>query len=125
PDVNESELSFAVNKKGEIRFGMSGIKGVGEKAVESIIQERRENGPYESIYDFARRVNSRTVSKKVYENLVYSGAFDCFHIHRAQFFFSPVGAIPQTGIERLTKYNNDYQNNKNSSAMSLFGGTSD
>src|SRR5690606_39429982 len=84
PDVNESDLRFNVNKKGEIRFGLSGIKGVGDKAVESIIQERKEKGPYESIYDFARRTNSRMVSKKVYENLVYSGAFDCFQLNRAR-----------------------------------------
>ncbi|HUH19478.1 DNA polymerase III subunit alpha [Albibacterium sp.] len=124
PDVNESDLRFNVNKKKEIRFGLSGIKGVGDKAVESIIEERKENGPYTSIYDFARRVNSRTVSKKVYENLVYSGAFDCFNLHRAQFFFIPPGAT-QTGIDRLVKYTSDYQNNKDNSAMSLFGGTSD
>lgn len=125
PDVNESELSFAVNKKGEIRFGLSGIKGVGDKAVESIIEERRDNGVYHSIYDFARRVHSRMVSRKVYENLVYSGAFDCFQLKRAQYFFSDAVAHTQTGIERLIKYNNDYQNNKESAAMSLFGGTSD
>jgi DNA polymerase-3 subunit alpha len=124
PDVNESDLRFNVNKKGEIRFGLSGIKGVGDKAVESIIQERKENGPYASIYDFARRTNSRMVSKKVYENLVYSGAFDCFQLNRAQFFFVSPGTT-QTGIDRLVKYTGDYQNNQNSSAMSLFGGTSD
>ncbi|KAA8486753.1 DNA polymerase III alpha subunit [Arcticibacter tournemirensis] len=124
PDINESGLSFGVNKKGEIRFGMSGVKGVGEKAVESIIEEREANGPYENINDFARRVNSRTVNKKVYENLVYSGAFDCFGYHRAQFFFKPDNS-PYNGIERLIKYNNDYQNSLNSSQASLFGGTSD
>ncbi|TCK80981.1 DNA polymerase III alpha subunit [Albibacterium bauzanense] len=124
PDVNESDLRFNVNKKKEIRFGLSGIKGVGDKAIESIIEERKENGPYTSIYDFARRVNSRTVSKKVYENLVYSGAFDCFNLHRAQFFFIPPGST-QTGIDRLVKYTNDFQHNENNSAMSLFGGTTD
>ena len=124
PDINESNLSFAVNKKGEIRFGMSGIKGVGEKAVESIIEERELNGPFTSITDFAKRVNSRTVSKKVYENLVYSGAFDCFGYHRAQFFCRPDN-IPYNGIERLIKYNSDYQNSLNTSQVSLFGGTTD
>ena len=124
PDINESELSFTVNKKGEVRFGMSGIKGVGEKAVESIVDERLANGPYSSIYDFARRTNSRSVSKKVYENLVYAGGFDCFGFHRAQFFFNQNGA-GSNGIERLIKYTNDYQNNTNSSQASLFGGTND
>jgi len=124
PDINESQLSFGVNKKGEIRFGMSGIKGVGEKAVESIIEERRLNGPYADITDFAKRINSRTVNKKVYENLIYSGAFDCFGFHRAQFFHKPDGAT-LNGIERLIKYNGDYQNSLNTSQASLFGGTSD
>lgn len=125
PDVNESEQSFAVNSKGEIRFGLSGVKGIGDKAVESIIEERRAHGPYASVYDFARRVQSRMVSRKVYENLVYGGAFDCFQLKRAQYFFSDHITQPQTGIERLVKYNGDYQQNKESAAMSLFGGTSD
>jgi len=124
PDINESELSFTVNKKGEVRFGMSGMKGVGEKAVESIVEERVENGLYQSIYDFARRTNSRSVSKKVYENLVYGGAFDCFGHNRSQFFFKPDGGF-YNGIERLIKYTNDFQNNLNSSQASLFGGTND
>ncbi len=124
PDINESNLSFAVNKKGEVRFGMSGIKGVGEKAVESIIEEREANGPYSDIFDFARRTNPRAVSKKVYENLVYGGAFDCFGYHRAQFFCKPEGSN-LSGIERLIKYTNDFANNKDSSQVSLFGGTSD
>lgn len=124
PDINESALSFGVNKKGEIRFGMSGIKGIGEKAVESIIEERMLNGNYESVCDFARRVNPRTVNKKVYENLVYSGAFDCFGFHRAQFFTKPENSM-LNGIERLIKYNGDYANSQNTSQASLFGGTSD
>jgi DNA polymerase-3 subunit alpha len=124
PDINESDLSFAVNKKGEVRFGMSGIKGVGDKAIESIIEERVENGPYPNIYDFARRTNSRAVSKKVYENLVYAGAFDQFGFNRSQFFCKP-DSSNLNGIERLIKYTNDYQDNINSSQASLFGGTSD
>ena len=124
PDINESDLSFTVNKKGEVRFGMSGIKGVGDKAIESIIEERITNGPYPNIYDFARRTNSRAVSKKVYENLVYAGAFDQFGFNRSQFFCKP-DSSNLNGIERLTKYTNDYQENLNSSQVSLFGGTSD
>lgn len=124
PDINESELSFIVNKKGEVRFGMSGMKGVGDKAVESIVEERNQNGLYTSIYDFARRSNSRSVSKKVYENLVYGGAFDCFGHKRSTFFFKPDGSY-YNGIERLIKYNNDFQNSLNSSQASLFGGTND
>jgi DNA polymerase-3 subunit alpha len=124
PDINESELTFTVNKNGEIRFGMSGMKGVGEKAVESIVEERTLNGLYHSVYDFSRRTNSRSVSKKVYENLIYGGAFDCFGFKRSQFFYKPEGGM-YNGIERLIKYTNDFQNNLNSSQASLFGGTSD
>lgn len=124
PDINESELTFTVNKKGEIRFGMSGMKGVGDRAVESIVDERNENGLYQSIYDFARRSNSRAVSKRVYENLVYGGAFDCFGLKRASYFYKPDGSY-YNGIERLIKYSNDYQNSLNSSQASLFGGTND
>jgi DNA polymerase-3 subunit alpha len=87
PDVNESDIKFSVNTQGEVRFGLSGIKGVGEKAVESIIEDRVTNGMYKDIYDFARRSNTRTVNKKAYESFVYSGAFDGFGHHRAQYFF--------------------------------------
>ncbi len=122
PDINESDMAFAVNKKGEIRFGLTGVKGVGEKAVESIIEERKENGPYTTLYDFARRSNTRSVNRKAYENLVYGGAFDAFGYHRAQFFAKTENGL-LTGVERLTKYGNDYQNTQNSSQSSLFGGS--
>ena len=123
PDINESELNFTVNKKGEIRFGMSGIKGVGEKAVETFVEERLNKGAFSSIYDFARRVNPRTVNKKVWENLVYSGAFDAFESNRAKFFVKTDGL--NTAIDRLTKYTNDFQNQQSSTQNSLFGGTVD
>jgi DNA polymerase-3 subunit alpha len=122
PDVNESDIKFSVNTQGEVRFGLSGIKGVGEKAVESIIEDRVENGMYKDIYDFARRSNTRTVNKKAYESFVYSGAFDSFGHHRAQYFF--VGANDKmNGTEKLIKYANDFQNNESSSQSSLFGGS--
>jgi len=124
PDVNESEVTFAVNKKGQVRFGLAGVKGVGEKAVESIIEERLANGPYKDVFDFARRSNTRSVNRKSYENLVYGGAFDGFGLRRSQ-YFSTSEQIPLTGIERLIKYSNDYQNTQNSSQSSLFGGTVD
>ncbi len=123
PDINESELNFTVNKKGEIRFGMSGIKGVGEKAVETLVEERLTKGAFSSIYDFARRVNPRTVNKKVWENLVYSGAFDAFENNRAKFFVKTDGL--NTAIDRLTKFTNDFQNQQSSTQNSLFGGTAD
>ena len=121
PDINESDMAFAVNGKGEVRFGLTGVKGVGEKAIESIIEERTANGPYESIYDFARRSNVRAVNKKSYENLVYSGAFDEFKYNRAQFFAKTENGL-LNGIERMIKYANDYQNTQSSSQASLFGG---
>lgn len=122
PDVNESELKFSVNAKGEVRFGMNAVKGVGEKAVESIIEEREANGPFVSVYDFAKRSNTRIVNKKAYESFVYSGAFDAFGNHRAQYFY--IGPNDKmNGIEKLIKYANDFQNNQNSSQSSLFGGS--
>jgi DNA polymerase-3 subunit alpha len=122
PDVNESILKFSVNVNGEVRFGLSGIKGVGEKAVESIIEERTKGGKYLSVYDFAKRSNTRTVNKKAYESFVYSGAFDSFGYHRAQYFFVPVND-KMNGIEKLIKFSNDFQNSESTSQSSLFGGT--
>ncbi|MEN0054932.1 MAG: DNA polymerase III subunit alpha [Mucilaginibacter sp.] len=122
PDINESDMSFAVNRRGQVRFGLTGVKGVGDKAVESIIEERNANGPYTSLYDFARRSNTRSVNRKSYENLVYGGAFDGFGVNRSQFFAkTDVGIL--TGVERLIKYANDYQNVQSSSQSSLFGGS--
>jgi DNA polymerase-3 subunit alpha len=122
PDINESDMAFAVNSKGEIRFGLTGVKGVGDKAVESIIEERNERGPYLTVYDFARRSNTRSVNRKSYENLVYGGAFDGMGLNRAQFFAKTENGI-LTGVERLTKYANDYQNTQTSNQSSLFGGS--
>jgi DNA polymerase-3 subunit alpha len=122
PDVNESDIKFSVNDRGEVRFGLSGVKGVGEKAVESIIEERNAKGLFTSIYDFAKRSNTRTVNKKAYESFVHSGAFDSFGFHRAQYFF--VGINDKlNGIEKLIKYANDFQNNESSAQSSLFGGS--
>jgi DNA polymerase-3 subunit alpha len=122
PDINESDMAFAVNGKGQVRFGLTGVKGVGDKAVESIIEERLERGPYKSVYDFAQRSNTRSINRKSYENLVYGGAFDEFGLSRARFFAKTENGT-LTGIERLIKYANDYQNTQNSSQSSLFGGS--
>ncbi len=120
PDINESLKGFAVNKKGEIRFGLGGLKGVGEAAIESIIHERK-NGHYKDIFDFIKRVNQRTVNKKSIESLAYSGAFDCFKdIHRAQYFYVPNGDNAN-GIERIIRFGNVFQTNKQQSSNSLFG----
>ncbi|MGY3054085.1 DNA polymerase-3 subunit alpha [Pedobacter sp. UYEF25] len=122
PDVNESDLKFSVNAKGEVRFGMSAVKGVGEKAVESIVDERVKNGNFASVYDFAKRSNTRVVNKKAYESFVYSGALDAFGGHRAQYFY--IGPNDKmNGIEKIIKYANDFQANESTSQASLFGGS--
>jgi len=121
PDINESLKSFAVNKKGEIRIGLGGLKGVGEAAVESIIEEREKNGVYDSIFDMVKRVNQRTVNKKSLESLAMSGSFDCFPaLHRAQYFFQPEGDT-SNGLEKIIKYGNIWQNQSTSSQNTLFG----
>ncbi len=121
PDINESLQGFAVNKKGEIRFGLGGLKGVGEAAIKSIIEERNANGSFTNIFDFIRRINQRTVNKKSVESLVYSGAFDGFkEMHRAQYFNIPQGDTI-TALERIIRYGNIYQSNKSHSSNSLFG----
>jgi DNA polymerase III subunit alpha len=121
PDVNESKKGFSVNKKGHIRFGLGGLKGVGEAAVESIIEEREKNGPYVSIYDMIKRVNQRTVNKKTLESLVYAGGFDCFpDLHRAQYFFTPQNDT-SSGLEKIVRFGNIYQAQTTHASNTLFG----
>lgn len=121
PDINESALRFEVNKEGKIRFGLGAIKGTGEAAVESIINERDENGAYSTIYDFAERVNLRTVNKKTFECLARGGAFDCFEdVHRAQYFHDADNG--GNFIEKVIKYGANYRIEKVSPQQSLFGG---
>ncbi|UAY50616.1 DNA polymerase III subunit alpha [Ferruginibacter albus] len=120
PDINESQSGFAVNDKGEIRFGFSGLKGVGEAAIDSIIEERGKRGPFTTIYDLVKRANLRTVNKKSLESLAYSGAFDCYKdIHRAQYFFQVPGDSP--GLEKVVKFGNIFQSQASSATNTLFG----
>lgn len=120
PHINESQEHFAVNKNGEIRFGLGAIKGAGQAAVESIIREREANGPFEDIFDFARRVNPRAVNKKIYECLALSGAFDCFtSLHRRQYVYSANGE--PSLIEKAIKYAGKAQQESQSLQTSLFG----
>jgi DNA polymerase III subunit alpha len=119
PDVNESNVRFAVNEKSDVRFALSAIKGVGEAAVESLIEERQRGGKFQDLFDFVRRVNLRTVSKKVIESLAQAGAFDSFGLSRAT-FFAPSDKY-DSFIEHLLKYGQGYQQQKNSSVNSLFG----
>jgi DNA polymerase-3 subunit alpha len=120
PDINESQNGFAVNAKGEIRFGFSGLKGVGENAIQNIIEERNKHGHFTSIYDLAKRVNHRNANKKSLESLVYSGAFDCFtDISRAQYFFQAPGDIQ--GLEKILKFGSVFQAQNASASNTLFG----
>lgn len=123
PHVNESGVYFAVNKDGEIRFGLGAIKGAGDAAVEAIIQEREARGPFEDIFEFAKRLNQRSVNKKTFECLALSGAFDCFSgIHRRQYVFAKDGEVSL--LEKAMKYAAKTQQEEQSAQASLFGGTS-
>ncbi|SDJ90700.1 DNA polymerase-3 subunit alpha [Catalinimonas alkaloidigena] len=119
PDVNESSVTFSVNQQGQIRFGLGAIKGAGEAAVHSIIEEREKNGPYTDLFDFARRVNLRAVNKKTFESLAYAGSFDAFGLQRSQYFYS-TEEDKQTLLEKAIRYGNLYHENKNNSQQTLF-----
>lgn len=121
PDVNESSSAFVANKRGEIRFGMAGIKNVGEAAVKSIVAERIANGPYTDIFDLTRRVNSHMVNKRCLESLARAGAFDCFeNTHRAQYFFQQ-DSDEIIFLEKIIRHATDYHARKDSIQQSLFG----
>ncbi len=121
PDVNESNVKFTVNKKGNIRFGLGAIKGVGESAVATIIEERKKNGLFKDIYDFIERIDLRIMTRKNLEGLASSGAFDCFaEINRAQ-YSHPVGN-EASFFDALVKYGSRLHNEKLSTQQSLFGG---
>jgi DNA polymerase III subunit alpha len=120
PDVNESDFRFSVKKHGQIRFGLGAIKGVGEAAVESIVAERKANGPYKNVFDLVRRVNLRAANKKTFESLAYAGALDSLGIqHRGQFFYQENDQVPF--IEKMIRYGSQFQENENSNQSSLFG----
>ncbi|MGC3977580.1 MAG: DNA polymerase III subunit alpha [Paludibacteraceae bacterium] len=120
PDVNESDLTFTVNKIGNVRFGLGGIKNVGEGAVESIIEEREKNGRFKNVFDFFERVNLTSCNKKNIESLVLAGAFDAFDdVKREQFFAS--NSKEEQVLETLLRYGNLYQQDANFNQNSLFG----
>ena len=125
PDVNESQIKFSTNKKGDVRFGLAAIKGVGEAASEAIIKERKENGPYKSIFDFMERVNFNVVNRKCLESIAYAGGFDSLISFNRSRFFS---ADPSTGvvfIEALIRYGQRVQQEKQNAQQSLFGMSDD
>ncbi|KQC30216.1 DNA polymerase III subunit alpha [Flagellimonas eckloniae] len=124
PDVNESYYKFAVNKSNAVRFGMGAIKGVGRSAVETIVENRKEDGPYKSVFDLAKRVELRSANKKSFENLALAGGFDSFgDTHRSQYFHDEGDGI--TFLEKVIKSAAKYQENQNSSQMDMFGGMSE
>jgi DNA polymerase-3 subunit alpha len=121
PDVNESLLKFSVNRKGDIRFGLGAIKGVGESAVHSILSERAAHGEFKNIFDFVQRVNLTSCNRKNIENLALAGAFDSFPGIKREDFFMP-NAKGETFTEVLVRYGNKYQLDKAAVVHSLFGG---
>ncbi len=120
PDVNESFSDFGVNKKGEIRFGLSAIKGMGEGAATAIINEREKNGPYADIFDFVKRVNFSQVNRKGFESLALSGGFDSFGLPREQ-YFAIASSKGEIYLETLMKFGQNFQNAEMEASTSLFG----
>ncbi len=120
PDVNESEMNFTVNKDGNIRFGLGGVKGVGSGAVDAIVSERRRGGLYKDIFDFLERVNLSSCNKKTIESLAMAGAFDCFtDMYREQLFAE--NRNHEYTLDALVRYGNLYQNDRAMQQNSLFG----
>ncbi len=123
PDINESKSLFTVNKNGDIRFGLAGIKGVGGAAIDEIVLEREKNGIFNTFFDFTKRVNLRSINKRNLEAMAYAGAFDGFpNVHRAQFFHEgKEGNLVEKGI----KYGNYFKEKAMNSLANLFGGSAD
>ncbi|MBO5242909.1 MAG: DNA polymerase III subunit alpha [Muribaculaceae bacterium] len=121
PDVNESFANFGVNSKGDIRFGLAAIKGVGENVVNDIINARKKGGPFESIYDFVERVPYSSLNRRVMDALAYAGGFDCFSdsLQREDFFEK--NNKGETFSEAVLRYGQLYQLDKQNQSMSLFG----
>lgn len=121
PDVNESQINFSVNANGDIRFGLGAVKGVGETAATSILEERTANGPFTDIYDFTTRVNLRSVNKRTFDSLAQSGGFDSIeNLHRSQYVDVPEGETISFN-EKLIKFGGSVQNNQSNLSVSLFG----
>jgi DNA polymerase-3 subunit alpha len=120
PDVNESNLAFTVNKQGNIRFGMGAIKGIGEAAIISLIEERKNRGPFNTVFEMVERCSSSAMTKKNVESLALSGALDSFGLNRSQYFETEGKEF--TFIENLIRYGSKYQADKDSMNNTLFGG---
>ena len=121
PDVNESFATFGVNAKGDIRFGLAALKGIGENVAAEILAARKKGGPFESIFDFIERVPSSALNRRIIDTMAMAGAFDCFsnEIQREDFFETDSRGL--TFSEALVKYGQLYQNDQQNRGMSLFG----
>ncbi|MDG1841679.1 MAG: DNA polymerase III subunit alpha [Crocinitomicaceae bacterium] len=120
PDVNESKYTFAVNKKGEIRFGLGAILGLGSAPVEAIVSDRIKNGNYHSVFDLAKRINLRVCNTTSFKNLTYAGAFDSFkNCHRSQFFVEDIQG--RSFLDKVLSFGARFQQEQNSSQVSMFG----
>ena len=121
PDINESRKQFSANSKGNIRFGLAGIKGVGEGAVEAIIKEREANGPYKDVFDVVERVSLTACNRKAFENMAYAGAFDSLGTVSREQFFAPTGRGEEVWLDQLMRYGQLYQQDAAEQRNSLFG----
>jgi DNA-directed DNA polymerase III (polc) len=119
PDINESYYKFSVNKEGAIRFGMGAIKGVGRSAVEAIVDERKENGPFQSVFECAKRIDLRAANKKAFENLAIAGAFDSFGASRSQYFQQTTDE--SNYLEKIIRSAVKLKENEQAAQISLFG----
>ncbi|MBO4942137.1 MAG: DNA polymerase III subunit alpha [Muribaculaceae bacterium] len=121
PDINESLGSFNVSAPGVIRFGLTAIKGIGPDVVRSIIETRDAGGPFKDIYDFVERVPAQSINRRVFDNLVIAGAFDCFEGVKREDLSAEVGKRGETVTEQLLRYGASRQNEARQASMSLFG----
>lgn len=124
PDINESQSDFSVNKQGQIRFGLSALKGVGEGPVEAILNAREKGGSFKNVFDLVRRLDLRSVNKRCMESLVLGGALDLFEETPRSVFYASSEKY-DTFLEHLLRYGNAYQNQKAQSVNSLFGDSED
>ncbi|HNF71730.1 MAG TPA: DNA polymerase III subunit alpha, partial [Chitinophagaceae bacterium] len=123
PDVNESKKKFSVNREGVIRFGLGAIKGIGEFAVDDIIQEREKNGAFSSVFDLVKRLSTKSVNRRTFESLIMAGALDCFpEIHRAQYLMASPNEN-MTNLEKILKYAQQINSKTGGHTMNLFGET--
>jgi DNA polymerase-3 subunit alpha len=121
PDINESKALFSVNAQGQIRFGLEAIKGVGHAVVETLVEERKKDGPFKTLFDLTTRMPLRSLNRKTLESLVYAGAMDCFGISRYQYFLPASDRDPANVLEKAISYGSKVQQERNSPQVSLFG----